>query len=291
MDISKYRVKPNQQVKINQLLQWEKTGFSEEEVREKLVPQSVEQLRQLQLQLYAEEKKGILVVLQAIDAAGKDEIITFIFSHLMPQALKVTPIKAPTSEEKKHDFLWRVHKGLPERGQIAILNRSYYEDLLAPVLYGEESGIPLPAPVTGEAAEDPWLVRARQVNGFEQYLMESGFPVVKFFLYVSREEQKKRLLERMKDPQKNWEFSFSDMEDREKWDLYDEAFERMLNSTSTEFAPWYALPADNDWYTRYLAAEIMIAKLEEMDPKFPVLEGEEKEKLEKNIQKLEKEHS
>lgn len=288
MDISRYRIDPNADVDLTKLAEKEQHDhhYTEEEVKEKLVPKSVEQLREWQLKLHAEEKKGILVVLQAIDAAGKDEIITFIFSQLMPQGLEVNPVKKPTEEEMKHDFLWRIHKGMPERGQIAILNRSYYEDLIAPLVYGEDHTIPMPS---NENDEDPWEIRCRQVNDFEKYMKESGFPVVKFFLNVSKEKQKERLLERMKNPEKNWEFSFSDIEDREKWDAFQKAYEKILNHTSTEDASWYVLPADDAWHTRYIAAEIMIHVLEELNPELPVMTDKEKDKLQEEIKKLEKE--
>lgn len=286
MDISRYRIDPNGDIDLAKLAEKEGHDYTEEEIKEKLVPKSVEQLKEWQLKLHAEEKKGILVVLQAIDAAGKDEIITFIFSHLMPQGLAVNPVKKPTEEELKHDFLWRIHKGMPERGQIAILNRSYYEDLIAPMVYGEDHTIPMPS---NEQNDDPWEIRCRQINDFEKYMKESGFPVVKFFLNVSSEIQKERLLERMKNPDKNWEFSFSDVEDRDKWGEFQEAYERILNHTSTEHAPWYVLPADDAWYTRYAAAEIMIHVLEELNPELPVMTDEEKEKLDEEIEKLEKE--
>lgn len=284
MDISKYIIHPDETIDLTELAQGEDLSVSEEEIKEKWIPKSVENLSELQLRLYAEEKNGVLVVLQAIDAAGKDEIITFIFSHLMPQGLKVTSTKTPTDEDMKHDFLWRVHKGMPERGQVAILNRSYYEDLIAPIVYGEDQTIPLPS---NEAGEDPWEIRCRQINDYEKYLIESGFPVVKLFLNVSKEKQRERLLERMKDPNKNWEFSFSDIEDRQKWDKFREAYEKVLNHTSTKYAPWYVLPADNPWHTRYLASEIIIQVLEKMNPEFPVLADEDKEKLDEEIEKLE----
>lgn len=283
MDTSKYRVNPDKKVNLAQLAEKERPQVSEEEIKEKWIPENVKTLSEWQLKLHAEEKSGVLVVLQAIDAAGKDEIITFIFSHLMPQGLKVTHTQKPTEEEMKHDFLWRSHKGMPERGQMAILNRSYYEDLIAPIVYGEEKSVPMPS--NGE--EDPWLIRCRQVNDFEKYLTESGFPVVKFYLNVSKAKQRERLLERMKDPDKNWEFSFSDIDDRKKWDKIQEASEKMLNQTSTEYAPWYVLPADNSWHTRYLASQIIIEVLEKLNPELPVMTDEDKEKLNEEIRKLE----
>ncbi|MGP6139306.1 MULTISPECIES: PPK2 family polyphosphate kinase [unclassified Jeotgalibaca] len=287
MDLNKYKVAPDKAVDLANIGTFEETGLKEEEVKEKFIPDSIDRLRELQTKLFAEEKKGILVVLQAIDAAGKDEIITFIFSHLLAQGLKVTSVKEPTKEEAAHDLFWRIHDGLPERGQVAILNRSYYEDLIQPIVSDGESGIPMPASVEGN--ESPWETRARHINQFEKYLVENGFPVVKIFLSVSKEEQRKRLLERMKNEEKHWEFSFSDMVDRDKWDKFQEAFEKMLNHTSTPYAPWYALPADNEWFNRYVASEIVIDVLEKIDPHYPVMSGEDKQKLEEAIEKLEKE--
>lgn len=288
MDFNKYKVDPEKEISLEEITSWEDISLTEEEVEQKLIPQCVEKLRALQTKLYAEEKKGVLVVLQAMDAAGKDEIITFIFSNLMPQGLKVTSVKQPTKKEKAHDLLWRVHEGWPERGQIAILNRSYYEDLIEPLVRDGESSIPMPeSEVEGET---PWETRCRHINAFEQYMVENGFSIVKIYLSMSKEQQKERLLERMKNEDKQWEFSFSDLEDRDNWDKFHEAYEKVLNHTSTSYAPWYALPGDNDWYNRYLAAQIVINVLEQIDPQFPVMEGEEKERLEEGVQKLESEN-
>lgn len=288
MDLEKYRIDPQADLNIKDLPQWEDTGLGEEEIRERLIPQSIERLKELHLKLHAQELNGVLVVLQALDAAGKDEIITFIFSHFLPQGLKVTSMKKPSSEEKKHDFLWRVHDALPERGQVGILNRSYYEDVLALLVKEGEGSVPAKGTLPDKM---DWELRCEHINQYERYLMENGFPVVKLFPYVSREVQKERLLERMKDPEKNWEFSFSDVEDREKWDQFEDAYEKILNRTSTTWAPWYALPADNPWYTRYLASEIMIGVLEALDPQFPVIEGEKKDKLNEYITRLEEEQA
>lgn len=288
MDLEKYRIDPQADLNIKDLPQWEDTGLGEEEIRERLIPQSIERLKELHLKLHAQELNGVVVVLQALDAAGKDEIITFIFSHLLPQGLKVTSMKKPSSEEKKHDFLWRVHDALPERGQVGILNRSYYEDVLALLVKEGEGSVPAKGTLPDKM---DWALRCEHINQYEKYLTENGFPVVKLFPYVSREVQKERLLERMKDPEKNWEFSFSDVEDREKWDQFEDAYEKILNRTSTTWAPWYALPADSPWYTRYLASEIMISVLEALDPQFPVIEGEKKDKLNEYITRLEEEQA
>ena len=286
MDITKYLVKQNENVELSQYPASEESRYSDEELRDRLIPETLEKLQKLHLKMHAEEEKGIVVVLQAMDAAGKDEAITFIFSKLTAQGLKVSSFKKPSEKELAHDYLWRFREGLPSRGQIGIFNRSYYEEVIAPRVHDLLGETPLPNELIDE---DIWMTRYRQINDFERYLTDNGFPVVKFFFNMSKEEQKKRLLERMKDPEKNWEFSFSDVEEREHWDGYQNIFEEMLNNTSTEHAPWYALPADNEWFSRYIVAEAMVKILENIDPKFPEISGEEREKLDEAIKKLEQE--
>lgn len=286
MNIAKYVIKQNENVELSEYPSSEETRYSDEELRDRLIPETLEKLQKLHLKLHAEEEKGIVVVLQAMDAAGKDETITSIFSKLTAQGLKVSSFKKPSEEELAHDYLWRFREGLPSRGQIGIFNRSYYEEVIAPRVHDLLGDTPLPDELIDD---DIWMVRYRQINDFERYLTENGFPVVKFFFNMSKGEQKKRLLERMKDPEKNWEFSFNDVEEREHWDGYQNIFEEMLNNTSTEHAPWYALPADNEWFSRYIVAEAMVKVLENIDPKFPEISGEEREKLEEAIKKLEQE--
>ena len=286
MDIEKYLVKQNENVELSQYPMSEETRFSDEELCDRLIPETLEKMKKLHMKMHAEEEKGIVVVLQAMDAAGKDEAITYIFSKLTAQGLKVSSFKKPSEKELAHDYLWRFREGLPSRGQIGIFNRSYYEEVIAPRVHNLLRDTPLPNDLIDD---DIWMTRYRQINDFERYLTENGFPVVKFFFNMSKEEQKNRLLERMKDPEKNWEFSFSDVEEREHWDGYQNIFEEMLNNTSTEHAPWYALPADNEWFSRYIVAEAMVKVLENIDSKFPEISGEEREKLDKAIKKLEQE--
>lgn len=287
MDTRKYLVEPNQELDLQNYVTTEKGGIEERELLENEIPQSVSKLKDLHWKLHAEEKKGILVVLQAMDAAGKDEAISYIFSNLNAQGLKTTSLGKPSDTELSHDYLWRIHEGLPARGQIGILNRSHYEEVIATRVHdllGEET-----IPDQLEKEEDIWQVRYRQINNFEQYMVENGFHVVKFFFHVSKEEQRKRLLERMKDPKKNWEFSFNDVREREHWDSYQEVFEDMLRHTSTEHAPWYVLPADDEWYSRYIITEVMIELLEKLDPQFPEISDEDRQKLNEYIEKLENE--
>lgn len=286
MDTSKYLVKKEERVKLeNYGTAEDHKVIGDESVNEKM-PERVERLKQLHTKLLAEEEKGIVVVLQAMDAAGKDEAITYLFSNLTAQGLKTTSFKKPSEAELKMDYLRRFQRGLPERGQIGIFNRSYYEEVIAPRVHDLLGETPLPDELIDEQI---WDVRYRQINNFEQYLVENGFPVVKFFFNVSKDEQKKRLLKRMKDPEKNWEFSFNDVKERQHWDGYQEIFEDLLNKTSTEFAPWYILPADNEEFSRYIITEVMIELLEKINPQFPEISGEEKEELEEAVKMLENE--
>lgn len=286
MDIEKYLVKSDRPIQLADFNTSDDTKPDEKELEEKLLPEAVRTLKDLHLKLNAEEEKGILVVLQAMDAAGKDEAISYIFSNLNAQGMKVLTLGKPTDRELSHDYLWRIHDGLPARGEIGILNRSHYEEVIAPRVHDILGDEPLPEELIDE---EIWETRFRQINDFERYLSENGFPVVKFFFNVSKEEQRKRLLERMKDPQKNWEFSFSDVEEREHWEDYQKVFEEMLNGTSTDHAPWYILPADDEQYSRYIIAEVMNGLLKELDPQFPVISEEEQGKLQEYIQKLENE--
>lgn len=279
--INKYKI-TGEKIKIEYLeekiVSEEKDVDIKKEVYQELVPK----LRELHEKLFAESKQGILVVLQAIDAVGKDEIIKYIFSNLTPQGLKNTSYGKPTDEENAHDYLWRMHKGLPKRGEIAILNRSYYEDIISLKIY--DSLDHLPDEIKND--ENLWEKRYKHINNFEEYLVENGFKVVKFFFNVSKDEQRKRLLERIEDPKKNSDFSFSDLDDRDNWDKYQVAFEEMLNNTSTEKSPWYVLPADNPWLARKIATLALIETIEEINPKYPRFTGEDKKKTEEIAEKL-----
>ncbi len=286
MDTQKFIVKQDEKIKLSQYLTTDDNKYSGKELTEKLIPKSLEKLKKLHMKLHAQEQKGIIVVLQAMDAAGKDEAITYIFSNLTAQGLKTTSFKKPSDTELAHDYLWRFREGMPARGQIGILNRSYYEEVIAPRVHDLLGDTPLPDELIDD---DIWNVRYRQINDFERYMAENGFPVVKFFFNMSFDEQRRRLLERMKNPEKNWEFSFNDVKEREYWDGYQKIFEDVLNNTSTEHAPWYALPADDEWFSRYIVSEVMVEALEKINPQYPEIKGREKEQLEKAIRKLEEE--
>ena len=254
----------------------------EDEIEKELYDELVPKLRDLHERLNSESKYGVLVVLQALDAAGKDEIIKYIFSNLLPQGLKDTSFGKPSDEENLHDYLWRMNKGMPERGQIGILNRSYYEDIISPKIYDTLGHLP------EDIRNDPdlWDKRYKHINNFEEYMKDNGFPVVKFYFHMSKDTQKERLLDRLEDKNKNHEFSFTDIEDRENWDKYQKAFEEMLNNTATADAPWYVLPADNPWIARKIATLALIDVIENIDPQYPQFDKEEEEKAKKVIEDL-----
>lgn len=281
MDKNKFKL-TGEKITIADIDSYLVSDQKDEDIKRELYEDLVPRLKKLHEKLNAESKYGILVVLQALDAAGKDEIIKYIFSNLMPQGLKNTNYGKPTEEENAHDYMWRMHKGLPERGEVAILNRSYYEDIISPKIYDTLDNLP------EEIRNDPdlWEKRYKHINNFEQYMKENGFPVLKFYFHVSKNEQKDRLLERLEDKEKNHEFSFSDIEDRKNWDKYQKAFEEMLNNTATENAPWYVLPADNPWLSRKIATIALIDQLENINPSYPTFDKEEEEKAKKVIEDL-----
>ncbi|WP_211653526.1 PPK2 family polyphosphate kinase [Planococcus alpniumensis] len=285
MDTQQYKVKDGRHVDLADWATHENKGSESDHIEQQLKG-TIEELKKWHARLHAEEEKGIVVALQAMDAAGKDEAITYLFSNLTAQGLKVTTLGKPTEEELKHDYLWRLHKALPERGQIGILNRSHYEEVIATRVHNLLEEEPLPNQlIDGEV----WNRRYRQINEFERYMFENGFPFVKFFFNISKEEQTTRLLERMKNPEKNWEFSFSDVEEREHWEDYQDIFGDMLTHTSTDHAPWYILPADDEMYSRLIIARVMVEMLEEINPELPEISGKQKDKLKHYIDKLEKE--
>ena len=235
------------------------------------MPANIEAMQKWQERLYAEDKRALLIVFQAMDAAGKDGMIKHVMRGLNPQGTQVTSFKAPSLIELDHDYLWRIHKNLPSRGNIGIFNRSHYEEVIITRVHDLLSKRQLPE----EALEgDVYGRRFQQIRHFEKYLYENGIHVLKFFLHLSREEQAKRLLARIENPDKNWKFSAGDITERAFWDQYQEAYEQMLEGTSTDEAPWYVIPADQKWFSRYLVSEIVKEKLEEMNPKFPTISAE-----------------
>ncbi|WP_316820098.1 polyphosphate kinase 2 family protein [Pedobacter gandavensis] len=258
------------------------TGTLEKEAGKAELDLSKEALVKLQERLYAADSHSILIIFQAMDAAGKDSAIAHVMSGLNPQGCQVYSFKTPTAEEYDHDFLWRHYKALPERGRIGIHNRSHYENVLVCKVHPEYVlNEKIPGYSNLKVIDDKfWKRRYESIRNFERHLSDNGTVVIKFFLNVSKEEQKERFLERIDNPAKNWKFSSSDITEREKWEDYMKAYEQAINETATEQAPWYVIPADKKWYARLLISQILEQHLKEMDLKFPVLAEEETAKLE-----------
>ncbi len=229
---------------------------------------NIERMAELQNVLYAENKHALLIIFQAMDAAGKDSAIKHVMSGVNPQGCEVTSFKQPSSEELDHDYLWRSMRKLPERGKIGIFNRSYYEEVLVVRVHPEILQLQqLPKKIKDD--KDIWKERFEQIRNFEDYLSENGIHVLKFFLYVSKEEQKERFLERINRPEKNWKFSASDAKERAFWDDYMNAYEDAMEKTSTKDAPWFIVPADHKWFTRVVVSNIIIEKMESLKMEYP----------------------
>jgi PPK2 family polyphosphate:nucleotide phosphotransferase len=255
-------------------------GYNKEKAKDALVNSKIE-LDHLQEKLYASGKHSVLIIFQAMDAAGKDSAIEHVMSGLNPQGCQVYSFKVPTSEEYQHDFLWRHYKALPERGRIGIHNRSHYENVLVCKVHPEyvlSEDIPGITDVK-KINKDFWKQRYQSIRNFEQHLITNGTVILKFFLNVSKDEQKQRFLDRIEDPTKNWKFSSGDIKERALWDKYMEAYQDAINETSTAESPWHIIPADKKWFARLAISEIIEDRLKNLDLKFPVLGAEETLKL------------
>jgi len=253
-----------------------------------LLARGIIQMAQLQDKLYAQDRWAVLVMFQAMDAAGKDSAIKHVMSGVNPQGCEVHAFKQPSAEELDHDYLWRASKVLPRRGRIGIFNRSYYEEVLVVRVHDELlQHERLPAALM---AKQIWKERFDDIRNFEDYLTRNGIVIRKFFLNVSKEEQKRRFIERLKEPEKNWKLSPSDVAERERWDDYMAAYEEMIAHTATEHAPWYVVPADNKWFTRAVVAEVMVDTLEKMKLEYPKLEATQRRALKEAMARLLREH-
>jgi len=253
-----------------------------------MLEEGIEALREQQNMLYAHDKYGVLIILQAMDAAGKDGIIRHVMSGVNPQGCQVKSFKAPSSEELDHDYMWRCIKALPERGNIGIFNRSYYEEVLVAKVHPsilEKQKLPFYHPGLHQD-QGFWQTRYLDISNFEKYLSNNGFVIIKFFLHVSFEEQKQRFLERINTPSKNWKFTSADINEREYWNEYQEAYEQMLKHTSAPYAPWYVIPADNKWFGRMTVCNIILSHLAQLKLSYPKLNDTEMEALKDAEKKL-----
>ena len=262
-------------------------GFADEGDARRKTESDCGELARLQDKLMARETHALLVVFQSIDGSGKDGTIKHVASSLDPQGCTAHNFKKPSDLENLHDYLWRFHQQVPERGRITFFNRSYYEEVISPRVRPErleEQSLPSHA-----RAGTIWKRRMKEINDFERYLTDNGVAVVKFFLHLSKEKQAERLLERTEEREKKWKFSAADLENRDLWDEHLRAHEEMLAGTSTRAAPWHVIPADHRWFTALAVADLLVAKLRSLDPRYPSVRGEEKEEMEKARKRLRRE--
>src|ERR1700748_2988731 len=276
--VAQFRGKPGSRVKLARNFDPAfKGGVEKKKDGLALLEEGVELMSEYQARLAAQDTVGGLVVLTALDAAGKDGTIKHVMSGVNPQGVTVNSFKVPSAEELDHDYMWRYARRLPRRGEIGIFNRSYYEEVLVVRVHPENlDREKLPA---GAKRRDVWKRRYREIHDWERYLTENGFRIVKLFLNLSKEEQRIRFLRRIDLPDHNWKFSSADVKEREYWDDYQKAFSEMLSHTSTEWAPWYVIPADRKWFARIGAGAVLVQALMELDPRFPTVSKEQREAL------------
>jgi PPK2 family polyphosphate:nucleotide phosphotransferase len=253
--IEKLIVRPGRRMQLKEDNAREAHGWEKQEAL-LAVEENRKRLSDLQYQLYADGRFGMLVVLQATDGGGKDSTVRDIFTSMNPQGCSVTSFKAPSAEELKHDYLWRIHQHVPSRGEVGVFNRSHYEDVLV-------------VRVLNLVSESTWRKRYDHINDFERMLTDGDIRVVKLFLQISKDEQKQRLEDRLKDPAKHWKFNADDLEKRKQWDEYQSAFEAMLSRCSTHHAPWYVIPADRKWFRNLAVSEILVSELSKLPLRFP----------------------
>ncbi len=272
-----FRVKPGKKFRLKDRDPADTNGLESKKEGKERLAKGVKRMRELQERLYAQDRYALLLIFQAMDAAGKDSTIEHVMSGVNPQGCQVYSFKQPSSEDLDHDYLWRTNKCLPERGRIGIFNRSYYEEvLIVRVHEAILAGQRLPHHLVGD---DIWKQRYQDINAMERYLSRNGTVIRKFFLNVSKEEQKERFLARLDEPEKNWKFSVADAKEREHWDRYMGAYEDAIEATSTDEAPWYVIPADHKWFMRMAVAEVIVETLEDLDLEFPVLSEEKRKEL------------
>ena len=266
----KFRLKDHDPANTAKLHSQERAG--------ELLTKGIARMAELQDKLYAQDRWGLLLIFQAMDAAGKDGVVKHVMSGLNPQGCQVYSFKTPSAEEQDHDYLWRTVKCLPERGRIGIFNRSYYEEVLIvrvhPEILANER---MPAPLV---TKNIWQERFQDICAFERYLSRNGFVIRKFFLNVSKKEQKNRFLDRLQQPEKNWKFSSADLHEREHWDDYMKAYEDMIANTATRHAPWFVIPADNKWFTRLAVAAAIVDTLDGLKLSYPKVDAQKRKELE-----------
>lgn len=259
--VNTHQLKPGEAVRLSEITTRGKELHPDRATAEAEFRALRDEFIEFQQALYAEDKHKLLIVFQAMDAGGKDSGIRKICNGVNPQGVRVTSFKAPSKEDLQHDFLWRIHKAVPGKGMIGIFNRSHYEDVLI-------------VRVDNIAPEAVWQPRYELIRNFEYLLHSTGTTILKFYLHISKKEQRERFQARIDEPDKNWKFSFEDLEKRKQWDDYMAAYEEMLNETTTEFAPWYVIPADQKWYRNLALMKVIVGTLRRLDPQYPSPEGD-----------------
>jgi PPK2 family polyphosphate:nucleotide phosphotransferase len=285
LNLKRFRVKPGRRVDLRDYDPGDTAPFDDKQHAGERLQRGIERLVELQELLYAEHRWAVLLIFQAMDAAGKDSAIKHVMSGLNPQGTEVTSFKRPSDEELDHDYLWRSAKALPERGRIGIFNRSHYEEVLVVRVHPEIlQRQRLPAPLVTKRI---WRERCEDINAFERYLSRNGVLIRKFFLHVSKAEQRRRFLERLDDPAKHWKFSAGDLDERACWRDYMRAYEEVLTETSTDEAPWFVVPADHKWFTHIVIADLVVEALQSLDLAVPALPESEARALAKARRRLE----
>jgi PPK2 family polyphosphate:nucleotide phosphotransferase len=287
--LKRYRVEHGKHFRLEDYDPGDTHGLDSEDKEEavELLANGVQELTRLQNILAAQDRWGLLIILQAMDAAGKDGTIKHVMSGVNPQGVQVTSFKTPTQEELQHGYLWRTSQHAPPRGTIGIFNRSYYEEVLVvrvhPQVLADEK---LPKELV---TKQIWKERYEDINNFERYVTRNGIAVVKFFLHLSKKEQKRRFLERLETPDKNWKFSAADIKERAFWDDYQKAYEDAIAGTASKRAPWYVVPADHKWFSRLVVAQVVVDTLKKMNLEYPKLSAAQKKELAKARQEIERE--
>ena len=273
MDISNYRIEPDSDFKLSDIKTDQTGKFESKNETEKRLAENVEKMDKLQSKLYAQDKYALLIIFQGMDTAGKDGAIKHVMSGLNPQATNVHSFKQPSAEELNHEYLWRAAKNLPERGLIGIFNRSYYEEVLVVRVHDLVKNEQIPEVLI---TKDIWKDRFRQIRDFEQYLYENGIITIKFFLHISKEEQKNRLLERIEDKAKNWKFEAGDINERHYWEQYQLNYQDAIEATSTKQVPWYVIPSDKKWFARLIVSEVIVKTMESLKLEYPIISKKQK---------------
>ena len=279
MNIDIFQIAQGSKVKLSDYPTDFAGNYSDKEEAKADLEKNIQRLAELQDVLYAQDVYALLIIFQAMDAAGKDSAIKHVMSGINPQGCEVVSFKAPSAEDLDHDYLWRCQRRLPERGKIGIFNRSHYEEVLVVRVHPEYLAQQLPDDI--RRSKKIWKQRYKQIRNWEETLYENGIHVIKFFLHVSKEEQKKRFLARIEEPEKNWKFSTQDVKERELWGNYMRAYRDAIEATSTKQSPWYMIPADKKWFTRLAVSEVIVRKLESMNLHYPVVTDEAKRELSK----------